>query len=68
MHPRPLPSRALTWRSLAGLFLAVLIGLLSPPLSADRDDDDDDDDRSKESVNADWIEDLREGKNQSRRR
>ncbi len=31
MYPHPLPGRTLTWRSLAGLFLAVLIGLLSPP-------------------------------------
>ena len=62
MYVHSIPASTCRWRPLATLILAVLIGLVSPSLLAGKQDHDDKEKPKKSSVNADWIEDLREGK------
>ena len=62
MYPQPFTACPCRWRPLATLLLAVLIGLVSPSLLAGKQDHDGKEKPKKSSVNADWIEDLREGK------
>lgn len=50
------------WHPLVTLILIGVMGLTSPVLLADKYEDDDDDRPAEVSVNADWIEDLRQGK------